>query len=118
MNQEKTFHSLRDFYPFYLSEHQNPISRKLHFLGTGLVILAFAAFLVCLHGAFLVAIPIIGYGFAWVGHYFFEHNRPATFEYPLYSLASDFILFFDILRGKEHFQPHSKNENRFPNKGN
>jgi hypothetical protein len=51
----------------------------------------------------LAAIPVIGYGFAWVGHFFFEKNKPATFTYPFYSLASDFILFFDLLRGKEKF---------------
>jgi hypothetical protein len=51
----------------------------------------------------LAAIPVIGYGFAWVGHFFFEKNKPATFTYPFYSLASDFLLFFDLLRGKEKF---------------
>ena len=44
--------------------------------------------------------PVVGYGFAWVGHFFFEKNKPATFQYPFYSLASDFIMYFDILRGK------------------
>lgn len=111
MNREKTYHSLRDFYPFYLSEHQDPTCRKLHFVGTGLVILTFIAFLISLHWAFLVAIPLIGYGFAWVGHFFFEDNQPATFKYPLYSLASDFILFWDLLRGKEQFHPTSQNGN-------
>jgi hypothetical protein len=52
----------------------------------------------------LFSIPIVGYGFAWVGHFFFEKNKPATFKYPLFSLVSDFILFFDLLRGKEKFR--------------
>jgi hypothetical protein len=51
-------------------------------------------------------IPFVGYGFAWVGHFFFEKNKPATFKYPAYSLASDFLLFWDLLRGKEKFYPN------------
>jgi hypothetical protein len=91
---------LKEFYVFYLSEHQNPISKLLHFIGTALVILFLLG--ICLLGAWqlLWAIPVVGYGFAWVGHFFFEKNRPATFQYPLYSLASDFQMFFDIIRGK------------------
>ncbi|MFT4855334.1 MAG: hypothetical protein ACI8YP_001449 [Algoriphagus sp.] len=100
---ESRIQTLREFYPYYLSEHQNATSRKLHFIGTGslFVILIIAIFL----GNFslLFAIPIVGYGFAWVGHFFFEKNKPATFKYPLYSLASDFMLFFHLLSGKERF---------------
>jgi hypothetical protein len=93
--------TLKEFYPYYLSEHKNSISRLLHFIGTTL-------FFVFLMGAFLfhnmwfiVACPLAGYSFAWVGHFFFEKNKPATFKYPLFSLASDFILYFEILNGKE-----------------
>jgi len=95
--------TLKEFYPYYLTEHQNPTSRKLHFAGTALlfVILFFAIYLE--KYSLLFAIPIVGYGFAWVGHFFFEKNKPATFKYPLFSLASDFILFFDLLKGKEKF---------------
>ncbi|MGN8055357.1 Mpo1-like protein [Pedobacter sp. 22163] len=52
---------------------------------------------------FFLAIPVLGYGFAWVGHFFFEKNKPATFQYPGYSLVSDFILFYDLLTGKQSF---------------
>lgn len=100
---EKKFRTLKEFYPYYLEEHQHPTSRKLHFVGTGLlfVILSFSVF----SGNYfwLILIPFVGYGFAWIGHYFFEKNKPATFQYPFFSLASDFILFFELLIGKEKF---------------
>ncbi len=102
---EKRFNSLEEFYPYYLSEHLNPTCRKLHFIGTALlfVILGYALF----SGKYmlLLLIPLVGYGFAWVGHFFFEKNKPATFQYPFYSLASDFKLFFDLLIGKQSFNP-------------
>ncbi len=100
---EKKYSSLKEFYPYYLTEHQNPTSRVLHFIGTGLVLVVLGVSLVMAKYIWLAAIPVIGYGFAWVGHFFFEKNKPATFSYPFYSLASDFLLFFDLLRGKEKF---------------
>lgn len=100
-NKPKRYTSLDEFYPYYLSEHQNMTSRVLHFTGTGLLLIVALVL-----GKFwwLLAVPVIGYGFAWVGHFFFERNKPATFRYPFYSLASDFRLFFDILRGKQGFR--------------
>jgi hypothetical protein len=94
---------LKEFYPYYLTEHQNPTSRVLHFIGTGLVLVVLVTAITMAKYIWLAAIPVIGYGFAWVGHFFFEKNKPATFTYPFYSLASDFLLFFDLLRGKEKF---------------
>lgn len=101
---EQKFKSLKDFYPYYLSEHQNQTSRVLHFIGTGLLLLALFTGILFHDWRFLVAMPFIGYGFAWVGHFFFEKNKPATFKYPGYSLASDFILFWDLLSGKQSFK--------------
>jgi hypothetical protein len=75
----------------------------LHFIGTSLVLLLIPAALLFHDLRLLILIPFVGYGFAWVGHFFFEKNKPATFKYPAYSLASDFILFWDLLRGKEKF---------------
>lgn len=102
---EKKYTSLREFYPYYLSEHSNTTCRTLHFVGTFLVfcILFWSVITQTWWGLFLI--PIIGYGFAWIGHFFFEKNKPATFQYPAYSLASDFILFFDMLTGKQPFNP-------------
>lgn len=101
--ENNRINSLKEFYQFYLTEHSNSTSRKLHFIGTALVILLIPAALLFHDVRLLILIPFVGYGFAWVGHFFFEKNKPATFKYPAYSLASDFILFWDLLRGKEKF---------------
>ena len=100
---EKKYQSLKEFYPYYLSEHQHPTSRILHFVGTGLVLVVLGLAIALKNYSWLAGIPVLGYGYAWVGHFFFEKNKPATFTYPFYSLASDFLLFFDLLRGKEKF---------------
>ena len=97
------YNSFADFYPFYLSEHRTVACRRLHFVGTGIVIsLAIAAVLLA-RWWLLGLVPIAGYGFAWVGHFAFEHNRPATFQHPWYSLLADFVMFRDILVGRIKF---------------
>jgi len=101
---ERRYKSLQEFYPFYISEHQNTTSRILHFIGTGLVIICVMGSILFHNLRFLIAVPFLGYGFAWVGHFFFEKNKPATFQYPFYSLASDFILFWELLNGKQPFK--------------
>lgn len=93
------YRSFGDFYPFYVGEHANTTSRRLHVIGTGLALGALAAGLLKDRRAFLLA-PILGYGFAWVGHVRFEKNRPATFQYPLYSLMGDIRLAFETLTGR------------------
>lgn len=97
---EKKYQSFREFYPYYLSEHQNSTCRLLHFIGSALILLLIAYVLFLSKFMLLWFIPLIGYGFAWVGHFFYEHNKPATFEYPLYSLMGDWVMFKDILLGK------------------
>jgi hypothetical protein len=92
--------SFRDFYPYYLSEHRNPTCRKLHFAGTWVVIALLCAALFTRNSWFLLAVPVAGYGFAWVGHFGYEKNRPATFKHPLYSLMGDWVMFKDICVGK------------------
>ena len=101
---EERFQSFQEFYPFYLSEHKNKTSRALHFIGTFLVFLLLGFFIAVQKEAkFWIALPLVGYGFAWIGHAFFEKNKPATFKYPLWSLRGDFKLFFEILLGKRGF---------------
>lgn len=92
--------SFREFYPFYLNEHANPVCRRLHFIGSALIIVLLLYVMFSAQWRLLWAMPVIGYGFAWVGHFFFEHNRPATFQYPLYSLLGDWVMFRDMLTGR------------------
>ncbi len=95
--------SFREFYPFYLREHADPVCRRLHFVGTSLVIGFLLAALFTRNPWWLVGMPVAGYGFAWVGHYFFEHNRPATFKYPLWSFFGDWVMYRDMLIGRIPF---------------
>ena len=95
-----TFKTFSEFYPFYLTEHSNTTSRRLHFAGSALVLAVIASALLTRQWQWLWAVPVIGYGFAWIGHFFFEKNRPATFKYPLYSLMGDWVMFKDILIGR------------------
>ena len=97
---EKRFTSFADFYPFYLCEHAQPATRRLHFIGTSLVIGCALAAIVTRNAWWLLAAPLCGYGFAWIGHAAFERNRPATFTHPFYSLAADFAMYRDMLTGR------------------
>ena len=98
--QQDHFATFAEFYPFYLSEHRTIVNRRLHFIGTALVI-ALAVFAAVTANPWpLAALPVAGYGFAWCGHYVFEKNRPATFSHPWYSLAADFVMFRDMLIGR------------------
>ncbi|MCB0790825.1 MAG: DUF962 domain-containing protein [Flavobacteriales bacterium] len=95
--------SFRAFYPYYLSEHRDPVTRVLHFIGTGLIPFWMALALFDRNAWWLLGVPAAGYGLAWIGHFFFAHNKPATFRYPLWSLASDFVLFFELITGRRKF---------------
>jgi hypothetical protein len=92
--------NFREFYPYYLSEHANAMCRRMHFVGTSLVLVVFAAAVLTRDARWLWLAPLCGYGFAWLGHFVFEKNRPATFKHPLYSLAGDWVMYADILRGR------------------
>ena len=94
------FTSFSEFYPYYLKEHANPRCKQLHFIGSWLVLIVIACSFIFENFMLLWIVPIVGYGFAWVGHFFYEKNRPATFRYPIYSLMGDWVMFKDILTGK------------------
>jgi hypothetical protein len=92
--------SYQDFWPYYVSQHLNPTCRGLHFVGTCLVIVFLGVTVLLLSPVWLLASLFAGYGFAWVGHFFFEKNKPATFTYPLWSLRGDFRMFRLMLLGR------------------
>ncbi len=95
--ETKKYTSFKEFYPFYLSEHQNSVCRLLHIVGTSLVVLVLMLILFKSNYKLLIILPIIGYGFAWVGHFFFENNKPASFKYPLYSFMGDWVMWWQVL---------------------
>jgi hypothetical protein len=94
------FRSFSEFYPYYLSEHQNPVCRLLHYIGSTLVLLILATLAVTGLWSYWWLMLLAGYGFAWLGHFKFEHNKPATFKYPFYSLAADWVMYKDFLTGQ------------------
>jgi hypothetical protein len=100
---EQTFRTFSEFYPYYLEEHRNRNCRRLHFVGSLLVLLVLSWSVISSNLLLLLLLPVIGYGFAWVGHFVFEKNRPATFKYPLYSLIGDWVMFRDMLTGRIRF---------------
>jgi len=98
------FASFREFYPFYLSEHRNAACRRLHFAGSAIVLALLVLAFVMRAWWLLALVPVAGYGFAWVGHFGFEKNRPATFSHPAWSLAGDWVMFWQLLTGKIRFE--------------
>jgi len=97
---EKKFTSLETFYPYYLAEHSNAVCRLLHFIGSSIALILLL--LVVLGGSmWLILIGVVqGYFWAWVGHFVFEKNKPATFEYPFYSFVSDWLMYRDMWMGR------------------
>ncbi|MBX7224995.1 MAG: DUF962 domain-containing protein [Chitinophagales bacterium] len=97
---ERKYKTLKEFYPFYLTEHSDRVCRNLHFVGTTGLFILLVNFILNPTWYNFLFMPLCGYGFAWVGHFFFEKNKPATFQYPGFSLASDFIMYYHILTGQ------------------
>jgi len=97
MERYKTF---KEFYPYYISEHENKYTKLLHFIGTSVGIFFLIIFLTSFEFMYLLFALISGYAFAWIGHFFIEKNKPATFKYPLYSFIGDHKMFIEILQGK------------------
>ncbi len=97
------FQSFAEFYPYYLQEHSNDTCRRLHYVGSLLVLGILAYALATQQWLWLLALPLAGYGFAWVGHFVFEKNKPATFKYPFYSFMGDWVMLKDALTGRIRF---------------
>lgn len=92
--------SFAEFWPFYVREHRLRSTRLLHCLGTTLALVAMVAAVALGWWLLLVAVPVLGYGLAWISHFFIEKNRPASFSYPLWSLASDFKMWGLMITGR------------------
>lgn len=103
MDEPKVYRNLSEFYPYYLSEHANRTSRRLHFVGTSLAAVLLVAAVIGRNGWLVLLALVQGYAFAWVGHFFFERNKPATFRYPRLSFMGDWRMWFEILTGKIRF---------------
>ena len=105
MSAETTarFNSFAEFYPYYLQEHSNDVCRRLHYVGSLLVLSILIYSIATQQWLWLLALPFAGYGFAWVGHFVFEKNKPATFKYPLYSFMGDWVMLKDAFTGRIRF---------------
>jgi len=96
---EGRIQSFAEFWPFYVREHSLPACRALHFIGSTLVLVVIAA-AAAYNWWLLLAAPVVGYGFAWIGHFFIEKNKPASFSYPLWSFIADWKMWAMILVGR------------------
>lgn len=103
MSTDRPFRSFGEFYRFYLTEHTHRTSRRLHFVGTSISVVLLIAALVLKVWWLAVIALLPGYLLAWTGHFFFEHNRPATFKHPWLSLMGDVTMWWEILRGRRSF---------------
>lgn len=97
LHKKDTYTSFKDFYPYYLSEHTSKLNRKLHLIGTILSLTVLIFSIISAKLKLILLIPILGYTFAWIGHFFIEKNKPATFKNPFYSLLGDFYMAYDTL---------------------
>jgi hypothetical protein len=93
-------HTFEDFWPFYVREHRKPATRALHFIGTHLALAALVFSVLTLSRAWLFAVPLLGYGPAWIGHFLFEKNRPATLVHPLWSFRGDMRMIWLTWTGR------------------
>jgi hypothetical protein len=99
----KKYTTFGEFYRFYLTEHSNRTCRRLHFLGSTLSLVCLAMLVTNRSAWWILAALLVGYGCAWIGHFAFEKNRPASFKQPLYSFMGDWVMYKDIWTGRIPF---------------
>lgn len=102
--EQKKYTLVKDFYPYHISQHQNTANRILHFIGTGLVGLCFITAMLFHKFIFFALMPVSAFGFAWIGHLVFEKNKSAKFKFLFLTLLCDFILFGDLVMGRQSFK--------------
>ncbi len=98
-HDEDRIKTYAEFWPYYLREHSVPACRTMHYIGTALTFVAFGLGLY-VNAYWFLAAPLAGYFFAWVAHFAIEKNKPATFTYPVWSLISDYRMFFAWITGR------------------
>ncbi len=100
MTTKREFSSYAEFYAFYLEEHSDPVCRALHYIGSTIALLLIGYAMYSASYRWIVVAFVQGYAWAWIGHFVFEKNKPATFDYPFYSFISDWVMLKDFLLGK------------------
>ena len=101
MSEEKRIESFEEFWPFYAGEHRSPFNRLLHYIGTSSAVILLAFTVIQFSSWWpLFVVPVVGYGFAWIGHFVVERNKPASFKYPLWSFFGDFKMLSYGLTGR------------------
>lgn len=102
-DKSPNFENFAEFYPFYLSEHSNRTCRRLHFVGSSLALACLARMIWTGQPEYFLYGLLCGYGCAWLGHFGFEKNKPASFKRPLYSFMGDWVMYRDIWIGRIPF---------------
>ena len=97
------FQGFAEFYPWSLGQHANRANRRLHIIGTSAAVVLLCAAALAMRPLLLLGVPVLGYGAAWAGHRFFERNTPTTFEFPLLSLCSDLLMWYEVGVGQRPF---------------
>lgn len=92
--------SFAEFYPYYLTQHADRVCRRTHFIGSTGALVALAMYITSGNGWWIAAALVSGYGGAWIGHFFYEKNRPASFTQPLFSFRADWVMYWQMLTGK------------------
>ena len=96
--------NFNEFYLLYLKEHSHPKCKLMHVIGSILTLMAIFAIIYTSKYVYLFVVPIIGYSFAWTGHFVFQKNKPLTFKQPLFSLMADYKMAFEFIFKKDKYE--------------
>jgi len=109
---DRSFADYEEFFTFYLHEHSHPSNRMMHAAGTLLGLATVIVPIAMGHPGYVLLWPVVAYGFAWIGHFLIEGNKPATFGHPLWSFISDFRMLGLMLTGKLQARLEPKKESQ------